>query len=69
MKWINLSELFRQPDWPQTLTQQQHQQLLQDKLHRARLYSLLHSVHHQTLEDLECIHLTPPQSHGVPLIK
>ena len=43
MKYINLSELFRQPDWPEILTQEQNQQLMQDKLRRAQVYSLLHS--------------------------
>jgi hypothetical protein len=64
MKWINLSELFRQPDWPQTLTQQQTQKLLDEKLHRAYLYSLLHSRHKPTLEDTKCTKLIQPQSHG-----
>jgi hypothetical protein len=41
MKWINLSELFRQPDWPETLTQEQHLQLVQEKFNRAKLYQKL----------------------------
>lgn len=69
MKWINLSELFRQPDWPQTLTQQQHQQLLQDKLHRAQMYQLLHSIHHTQQEYAQCTKLTTPQSHGAQPIR
>lgn len=68
MKWINLSELFRQPDWPQTLTQQQHQQLLQDKIDRAHVYRLLNS-HFINQEDIVCSKLIPPQSHGAQLIK
>lgn len=68
MKWINLSELFRQPDWPQTLTQQQHNQLVQDKLDRAFTYRLLHG-HFTNQEDSVCFKPIPPQSHGAQLNK
>jgi hypothetical protein len=41
MKWINLSELFRQPEWPETLTQDQHQRLMLEKLDRVQIYRSL----------------------------
>lgn len=57
MKSINLSELFRQPDWPETLTQEQHEQLVREKVERARVYRFLHSdvIDQFKLENKTCL--------------
>jgi hypothetical protein len=57
MMSINLSELFRQPDWPETLTQEQHEQLVREKIERARIYRFLYSdvIDQFKLENKPCL--------------
>lgn len=57
MMSTDLSELFRQPDWPETLTQEQREQLVREKIERARIYRFLHSdvIDQFKLENKTCL--------------